>query len=66
MIFQSIKNKMPEIKNKDKSFFTLQTGWLVLRGRLLVVDYTLDNAMDRVQEVGVLAHGQQRTDLGVQ
>lgn len=31
-----------------------------------MVDHTLDDAMDRVQEVGVLAHGQQCTDLGVQ
>lgn len=31
-----------------------------------MIDHTLDDAMDRVQEVGVLTHGQQRTDLGVQ
>lgn len=41
-----------------RSVFTLQTGGLVLRGRLFMVDHTLDDAMDRVQEVGVLAHGQ--------
>lgn len=46
------------IRTSEKSFFTLQTRGLVLRGRLLVVDHTLDDAMDRVQEVGVLAHGQ--------
>lgn len=45
---------------------TLQTGGLILRGRLFVVDHTLDNAMDRVQQVGVLAHGQQCTDFGIQ
>lgn len=31
-----------------------------------MVDHTLDDAVDRVQEVGVLAHGQQSVDLGVQ
>lgn len=32
----------------------LQIGGLVLRGGLLVVDHALDNAVDGVQEVGVL------------
>lgn len=31
-----------------------------------MVHYTLDDAMDGVQEVGVLAHGQHSVDLGVQ
>lgn len=31
-----------------------------------MVDHTLDDAVDGVQEVGVLAHGQQGADLGVQ
>lgn len=54
------------IKTSEMSFITLQTGGLVLRGRLFVVDHALDDSMDRVQEVGVLAHGQQCTDLGIQ
>ena len=31
-----------------------------------MVDHVLHDAVHRVQEVGVLAHGQQRVDLGVQ
>lgn len=31
-----------------------------------MVDHTLDDAVDRVQEVCVLAHGQHSVDLGVQ
>lgn len=31
-----------------------------------MVHHTLDDAVDRIQEVGVLAHGQDRVDLGVQ
>lgn len=38
--------------------FTLQAGRLVLRGRLLMIDHILNDAVDGVQEVGVLAHGQ--------
>lgn len=45
---------------------TLEVGGLVLRWRLLVVHHALDDAVDRVQEVGVLAHGQHSVDLGVQ
>lgn len=46
--------------------FTLQIGRLVLRRGLLVVHHTLDDAVDGIQEVGVLAHGQHSVDLGVQ
>lgn len=45
---------------------TLEVGGLVLRRRLLVVHHALDDAVDGVQEVGVLAHGQHSVDLGVQ
>lgn len=45
---------------------TLQIGGLVLGWRLFVVHHALDDAVDRVQEVGVLAHGQHGVDLGVQ
>ena len=45
---------------------TLQVGGLVLGGGLLVVNHALDDAVDRVQQVGVLAHGQHSVDLGVQ
>lgn len=31
-----------------------------------MVHHTLDNAMDGVQEVNILAHGQHSVDLGVQ
>lgn len=31
-----------------------------------MVDHTLNDAMHWVQQVGILAHGQQRVDLGVQ
>ena len=31
-----------------------------------MVDNTLDDAMDGVQQVGILAHGQECIDLGVQ
>lgn len=31
-----------------------------------MVDHALDDAVDRVQQVGVLAHGQHRVDLRVQ
>lgn len=44
----------------------MQVGGLVRGRRLLVVHYALDDAVDRVQEVGVLAHGQHSVDLGVQ
>ncbi len=37
--------------------FTLQAGRLVLRRRLFMIDHILDDAVDGVQEVGVLAHG---------
>lgn len=30
-----------------------------------MVHHTLDDAVDRIQEVGVLAHGQDSVDLGV-
>lgn len=45
---------------------TLEIGGLILRRRLLVVHHALDDAVDRVQKVGVLAHGQHSVDLGVQ
>lgn len=44
----------------------MQIGGLVWGRRLLVVHHALDDAVDRVQEVGVLAHGQHSVDLGVQ
>lgn len=31
-----------------------------------MVHHTLDDTVDRIQEVGVLAHGQHSVDLGVQ
>lgn len=31
-----------------------------------MVHHTLDDAVDRIEEVGVLAHGQHSVDLGVQ
>lgn len=49
-----------------RGIVTLQVGGLVLGGRLLVVHHALDNAVDGIQEVGVLAHGQHSVDLGVQ
>lgn len=45
---------------------TLEVGRLILRWRLLVVHHALHDPVDRVQEVGVLAHGQHSVDLGVQ
>lgn len=45
---------------------TLKVGGLVLGRRLLVIHHTLDDAVHRVQEIGVLAHGQHSVDLGVQ
>lgn len=37
--------------------FTLQAGRLVLRRRLLMINHILNDAVDGVQEVRVLAHG---------
>lgn len=44
----------------------MEVGRLILRWRLLVVHHALHDPVDRVQEVGVLAHGQHSVDLGVQ
>lgn len=49
-----------------RGYLTLQIGGLVLWRRLLMIHHTLDDAMYRVQEVCVLAHGQHSVDLGVQ
>lgn len=51
---------------RGRGVFTLEVQRLVLRRGLLVVDHTLHDAMHRVQQVGILAHGQQVVDLGVQ
>lgn len=51
---------------REREGLTLEVGGLVLRRRLLVVHHALHDAVDGVQEVGVLAHGQHSVDLGVQ
>lgn len=51
---------------RDVSCFTLQVGCLVLRWRLFMINYTLQNSMDWVQKIWVLTQWQQSINLWIQ